>query len=142
MDIQEIDNIEELPPETETLPPLGIFTPAAAPGMIGQSRPESLDQWGNLRLQEEKVIEEIHGQNFIRIFIYKYNEQFFYGFQIKIGKLVRQKKANINDPPMQSTEAAREAARKQIIGICKTGHAIKKLFNDFTVIQYNQPELF
>jgi hypothetical protein len=141
-DIQEIDNIEEPQPETEALPPLGIFAQAGPPGMIGQSRLESLDQWGNFRLQAEKVIEEIHGQNFIKVFIYRYNEQFFYGFQIKIGKLVRQKKANINDPPMQSREAAKEAARKQIIRICKTGHAIKKLFNDFTIIQYNQPELF
>jgi hypothetical protein len=129
-------------PETETSPPLGIFGPAAPPGMIGQSQPDILDQWGNFRLQAVKVIEENHGQNFIRIFIYKYNKQCFYGFQIKIEKLVRQKRANINDPPLRSTEAVRTAAREQIIGICKTGHAIKKAFNDFIVIRYNQPELF
>jgi hypothetical protein len=112
--------------------------------VIGQSRPDSpdYDTWGNIRLKAERIIEENHGQNFIRIFIYKYNEQYFYGFQIKIEKFIRQKKANVDDPPMQSTEAAREAARKQIIKLCKAGHAIKKLFNDFTVIQYNQPELF
>jgi hypothetical protein len=121
-------------------PPLGIFNQAALPGMIG--RPDILDQWGNIRLKAEKVIEETHGQNFIKIFIYKYNGQFFYGFQIKIEKLVRQKKANISDPPLQSTEEARAAAREQIIEICKSGHAIKKAFNDFTVIRYNQPELF
>jgi hypothetical protein len=133
--------IEQPFPEPESpSPDTGLFS--APPAMIGQSRPDTLDQWGNLRLQAEKVIEETHGQNFIKILIYKYNEQYFYGFQIKIEKLVRQKKANIGDPPLQSTEAARAAAREQIIGICKAGHAIKKAFNDFTVIRYNQPELF
>jgi hypothetical protein len=128
--MNEEETPEAPPPET------GLFSGPPA-GETGD-----YDQWGNLRLQAEKIIEENHGQNFIKIFIYKYNGRFFYGFQIRIEKLVRQKRANINDPPMQSTEAAGEAARKQIIGICKTGHAIKKLFNDFTVIQYNQPELF
>jgi hypothetical protein len=133
--------IERPLPETEPPPPeTGLFT--APPGMIGQSRPGGLDQWGNLRLQAEKVIEENHGRNFIKIFIYKYNNQNFYGFQVKIEKLIRQKKANVNDPPLRSTEDARAAAREQIIGICKTGHAIKRAFNDFTVICYNQPESF
>jgi hypothetical protein len=100
------------------------------------------DAWGNIRLQAQKVIEENHGQNFIKILIYQYNKQFFYSFQVKIEKLVRQKRANIGDPPLESTEAARAAARDQIIKICKAGHAIKKAFNDFTVIRYNQPELF
>jgi hypothetical protein len=126
--------------ETTEAPPLGIF----GPGMIGQSCPESpdYDAWGNIRLQAEKVIEENHGQNFIKILIYQYNKQFFYSFQVKIEKFIRQKRANIGDPPLESTEAARAAAREQIIKICKAGHAIKKAFNDFTVIRYNQPELF
>jgi hypothetical protein len=129
-----ISNPEPPPPDT------GLFT--ALPGMIGQSRPNGLNQWGNLRLQAETVIEENHGQNFMKIFIYKYNDKFFYGFQVKIEKLIRQKMANINDPPLRSMEEAGAAAREQIIGICKTGHAIKKAFNNFTVIRYDQPELF
>jgi hypothetical protein len=132
--ILNIDTTDTPPADT------GLFT--AAGGMIGQSCPNGLDQWGNLRLQAEKIIEENHGQNFIKIFIYKYNDQYFYGFQVKIEKLIRQKKANINDPPLQSTDGARAAAREQIIRICKTGHAIKRAFNDFTVICYNQPKLF
>jgi hypothetical protein len=132
--IQNIDTTEPPPPGDR------LFT--APPGMIGQSRSNGLDQWGNLRLEADKVLEENHGKNFIKIFIYKYNNQFFYSFQVKIEKLIRQKKANINDPPLRSTEEARAAAREQIIGICKTGHAIKRAFNDFTVIRYNQPELF
>jgi hypothetical protein len=127
--------------ETPEAPSLGIFGPG---GKIGQSCPENqdYDAWGNFRLQAEKVIEENHGQNFIKILIYQYNKQYFYGFQIKIEKLIRQKKANIGDPPLGSVEAARAAAREQIIELCKMGHAIKKAFNDFTVIRYNQPELF
>jgi hypothetical protein len=59
--------IEQPAPVSEAPPPdTGLFT--VPPGMIGQSRPNGLDQWGNLRLEAEKIIEENHGQNFIKIF--------------------------------------------------------------------------
>jgi hypothetical protein len=136
-----IDTQAIIEEEALEAPPLGIFGPG---GMMDQSCPENpdYDTWGNIRLQAEKVIEENHGQNFIKILIYQYNKEYFYGFQIRIEKLIRQKKANISDLPLGSTEAAREAAREQIIELCKMGHAIKKAYNDFTVIRYNQLELF
>jgi hypothetical protein len=131
----------DLDQETEA-PPLGIFGPD---GVIGQSCPDGpdYDQWGNVRADPVKVIEEAHGENFIKIFIYKApRDSYFFGFQLKIEKVVRQKRANIADQPHRGPESARMAARDMIIDICKKNHGIKRLFADFTVIRYNQPELF
>jgi hypothetical protein len=127
-----------LDPETEA-PPLGIFGPE---GMIGQSCP-NYDQWGNIKADPVKIIEETHGENFIKVFIYKaHGDSYFFGFQLKIDKVVRQKRANIADPHHRGPDSARAAARDMIIDICKKNHGIKRLFADFTVIRYNQPELF
>ena len=128
-----------LDPETGAIPPLGIFSPVPPP-----ESEAGYDQWGNIKADPKKVIEEAHEENFIKIFVYNPppGEAWFFGFQLKIEKVVRQKRANINDPPLRGPDAARLAAREMIVDICKKNHAIKKIFADFTVIRYNQPELF
>ena len=102
----------------------------------------SIDSWGNLKAEPVKIIEENHGDNFIKIFLYEYSGSFFFGFQLKIEKVIRQKKANVADLPLKGPDAARTAAREMIVEICRKNNAIKRLFADFTVIRYNQPELF
>jgi hypothetical protein len=126
--------------EAEAPPPLGIFGAPPAPPPEGES--PDYDQWGNLKINPVKAVEEVHGENFVKIFLYQYRDSFFYGFQLKIEKVVRQKRANIGDPALGGIESARAAAKDQIIDICKRNHGIKRLFADFTIIRYNQPELF
>jgi hypothetical protein len=123
--------LEGPPPDT------GLFTAPPAEAGAGD-----YDTWGNIRLEPVKAAQEAHGENCIRLFVYQYNGAFYFGFQIKIERLVRQKRANIKDIPHNTIEGARSAARNMIIEICKENHAIKKLFADFTVIKYDQPELF
>jgi hypothetical protein len=126
-----LDVLEGPPPDTSL-----FVGPLAAPGG------GDYDTWGNIRLEPVKALDEAHGANFVRVFVYQYQGAFYFGFQVKIERLVRQKKANIKDIPHASMDGARAAARKMIIDICKENHAIKKLFADFTVIKYDQPELF
>ncbi len=129
--------------ETEAPPPLGIFahTAAAAPPE-GEAGAGDYDQWGNIKSAPAQIIEENHGENFVKIFLYRREDSWFFGFQLKIEKTVRQKRANMADPPHRTAESARLAARGIIIDICRKNHGIKRLFADFTVIRYNQPELF
>jgi hypothetical protein len=121
----------EPPPDT------GLFTASPPEAENGDC-----DAWGNIRLDPVKTIEEAHGGNFVKIFIYEYRGAYFFGFQIKIEKVIRQKRANVQDLPLKALEAARKAARGMIIRICKENHVIKRLYTDFAVIGYNQPELF
>jgi hypothetical protein len=126
--------------------PGGSGEPPPDTGLFAVPPPEAesgdCDAWGNIRLDPVETIEEAHGGNFVKIFIYEYRGAYFYGFQIKIEKVVRQKAANVNDAPLKALEAARKAARGMIIRICRENHVIKRLFADFAVIGYNQPELF
>jgi hypothetical protein len=121
----------EPPPDT------GLFA-----GPPPEAENGNCDTWGNIRLAPVKTIEEANGKNFVKIFIYEYRGGYFFGFQIKIEKVVRQRAANVNDLPLKTLEAARGAARGMIVQICKENHVIKRLYTDFTVIGYNQPELF
>jgi hypothetical protein len=123
--------LEGPPPDT------GLFV--ATPPEAGAG---DCDTWGNIRLEPVKTVNETHGENCVHIFVYQLGGAFYFGFQIKIDRVVRQKRANIKDIPHATAEGARAAARNMIIGICKENHAIKKLFADFTVIRYDQPELF
>lgn len=66
----------------------------------------------------------------------------FFGYQLKVDRIIRQKKANIGDRPLESIEAARLAARDEIKGICGSSRFIRDVFDDFSTIIYNQPELF
>ena len=131
-----------LDPEAEAPPPLGIFGPVVEPPP--ESPAPQFDQWGNIKMNPAKIIEESHGENFIKIMLYHdpRGRGWFFGFQLKIEKVIRQKLANITDPPHKGPDTARLAARDMIIDICRKNHGIKRLFADFTVIRYNQPELF
>jgi hypothetical protein len=137
-------DLDETGPDmrAEAPPPLGIFTSPQV--MPPEGEAPDYDQWGNIKTDPIKVVEETHGKNFIKIFIYTApgGNAWFFGFQLKIEKVVRQKLANIADPPLRGRDAAQLAARNMIINICKKNHAIKKIFADFTVIRYNQLELF
>jgi len=119
-------------------PSLGIFNGSRV------SMPESdfYDKWGNLKGTPVKTIEENHGENFIKIFIYQCQDNFYFGFQLKIDRLIRQKRANIADSPMRGADDSRTAAQNLIIEICKKNKVVKKTFAEFTIIRYNQPELF
>ena len=136
--MNEIDDVDDSLDIPEGPPPdTGLFAETPPEPETGD-----YDAWGNLRLEPVNVVQEAHGENVIRIFIYEYNGAFYFSFQIKIEKLVRQKMANVKDMPHTSIERARGAAREMIIGICKENRTIKKLFADFTIITYDQPELF
>jgi len=119
-------------------PSLGIFDGSR----VSMPESEFYDQWGNLKGTPLKVIEEKHGENVVKIFIYEYDAGFFFGFQMKIDKTIRQKRANIGDRPMRGVDEARSAAQKMIIDICKKNKVVKRTFAEFTIIRYNQPELF
>jgi hypothetical protein len=100
------------------------------------------DRWGNLRAAPAEIIEERHYDNFIKIYIHKYNDAFHYGYQVKIETLVEQKAANINNVAHPTPEAARQSAVVEVINICTAHRTARKAFADFTKIRYNQPELF
>jgi len=129
-------------------PSLGIFDGSR----VSMPESEFSDQWGNLKGTPLKVIEEKHGENSVKIFIYEYRSintvangrpaDYYFGFQLKIDRLIRQKRANIADRPMRGVDEARSAAQKMIIDICKKNKVVKKTFAEFTSIRYNQPELF
>jgi hypothetical protein len=99
------------------------------------------DIWGNFNIEPFKTIEEIHGSNFIKVFIFKIDKQFFYGYQLKIDKVVRQKTANINDSSYGTEAAARIAARNELTGLTSEAK-LRRVFITFDKICYNQPELF
>jgi hypothetical protein len=130
-------------PETSRL----IETPAEnAPPVIGAvnipeyARPYC-DIWGNIQKEPVKVLEETHDPNFVKVFIFCTEQGFFYGYQLKFDKLVLQKKANINDVPLQSEKEALNTARSELIA-ATTEKKLLKVFITFDTICYNQPELF
>jgi hypothetical protein len=98
---------------------------------------------GNIRYPPEKVIEERHGNNFIKVFLYEYDGGFLYGYQIKIAGMIRQKAANVNDSIRGSSEAAFTDACKEIQNLCMAKRSVREIFIDFDKIMcYNQLELF
>lgn len=100
------------------------------------------DAWGNLRIPPVKTIEEIHGDNFLKLFIYELDGLFYYGFQLKLGGVIRQKTANIKDVAHKTREAARITGCREIQAIGTANRSVKKVFADFSKIRYDEPELF
>ena len=101
------------------------------------------DTWGNIKKTPVKAIEQVHGPDFIRIYIYQADPGFYFGFQLKLKKLILQKKANIKDEPYKTEDEARQAARRSMITFVSMYS--KKLVDEylaFDKICYNQPELF
>ena len=109
--------------------------PSAPPG-------ESCDTWGNIQGEPLCTVEERHGNGFVRIFIFSAGGRFYYGYQISIGTMVKQKTANINAHSFGSADFARSAASIEIERICNTNKNVKKMFADFIKIRYNQGSLF
>jgi hypothetical protein len=110
--------------------------------IIPIERKEDCDIWGNLRNNPARIIEERHGDNFINLFIYEYEHHFYYGYQLKVGTMIRQKLANVKDKNYPGSDIARVYASAEIKTLCDTNKNVRKLFEDFTKIRYNQPELF
>jgi hypothetical protein len=126
--------VKETPVEIENAAP--IFNPVSIPEA---ARP-LCDTWGNFK-NPLKAIEENHGLNFIKIFIYGYDTRFYYGYQLKLDKMIREKKANITERGENTEERARKAARNELINLT-TETKLRKMFICFDRICYNQPELF
>ncbi|GHU66519.1 hypothetical protein FACS189447_07550 [Spirochaetia bacterium] len=99
------------------------------------------DAWGNFTMNPLKTIEENHDGNFINVFIYQYENCFYYGYQLKLNKIIKQKKASVFDPPIEAEEKARRAAQEDLKRLVSE-RKIKKVFLYFDKICYNQPELF
>ena len=97
---------------------------------------------GVIKAEPVKTIEERHKKNYVKISIYEVSGAFFFGYQLRVDRIIRQKKASISDKALQSAEEARCAARDEIKGICGHSRFIRDVFEDFTIIKYNQGELF
>jgi hypothetical protein len=102
----------------------------------------NFDTWGNLRGEPLRVIEETHGNNFVKVLIYKPNDFFAYGFQLRVGTVIRQKAANIGGAIYKSEGEAREAAGVEIEAICAVNKNSKKYLVEFQNIRYNSYDLF
>jgi hypothetical protein len=102
------------------------------------------DTWGNIKAAPERIIEETHGKNFIKILIFEVDGAFYFGYQFRISRLIRGKTANINGQSYETPGSAITAARKELKGIIfKTkSRGLKMLFANFVKLYYNQPELF
>jgi hypothetical protein len=103
---------------------------------------EECDRWGNLRGEPYQLIDERHGDFFIRIMIYRRGEAFYYGYQLRVGTMIRQRAANMGGEAYRTPAMARMAASIEIEALCGTNKNVKKLFTDFTRIRYNQGSLF
>jgi hypothetical protein len=99
------------------------------------------DIWGNIKKKPVKILEETQGPNFVKVFIFCTEQGFFYGYQLKLDKLILQKKANINDVPLQTEREALNTARNELIAAA-TEKKLLRVFITFDTICYNQPELF
>jgi hypothetical protein len=98
--------------------------------------------FGAITLDPVKSIVESHSKNFVKIFIYECAGRFYFGYQLKVERIIRQKKANVADTSYDKADAARLAAREEIKGICGSNRFIRDILEDFVSIVYNQPELF
>jgi hypothetical protein len=103
---------------------------------------EGFDTWGNLRGDPIRVVEEERGGNFVKVFVYKAGGLFAYGFQLKVGTVIRQRTANIGGAVFKTEGAAREAAGKEVEAICATNKNSRKFFADFQKIRYTDCDLF
>jgi hypothetical protein len=126
--------VVETPAEIENAPI--VFNAVSIPKIARQL----CDTWGNF-INPLRTIEQNHGKNFIKVFIYGFESRFYFGYQFKLEKLIREKRANISDVFYNTEENARKAARSEMTGLV-TETKLKKLFVMFDKICYNQPELF
>ena len=101
------------------------------------------DIWGNIKKTPIKAVEQAYGPNFIRFSVYQADTGYFYGYQLKIKKLILQKEANITDTPHETQDKACRADRNELLSIV-SNYSKKMLgvFFNFDKICYEQPELF
>lgn len=100
------------------------------------------DAWGNIRNDPIKIIEESDDDNFVKVFVYEIDGAFYFGYQINVGKTIRQKAANINDRSFKTKELARIYGCAEVETACNSNKNTRKLFAGFKKIKYAQPELF
>jgi hypothetical protein len=103
---------------------------------------EGTDRWGNFRGDPFLIIEERHGGNFIKIMVYRAGNTYYYGYQVKMGGMIRQQAANAAGEAFSTPDLARMAASQHIEKLCGTNRNTRKLFVDFTRIRYSQGTLF
>jgi hypothetical protein len=99
------------------------------------------NKWGNLTVNPIKVIEENHGHNFIKVLIYAVDGKYYYGYNLKLSKVILQKQAKIQDSPLGTDTAAWDTARSELLQLA-SARKLKETFELFDKIIYNQPELF
>jgi hypothetical protein len=121
--------------------PIENATPVIETAEIPEYARSFCDSGGNIKKEPLKILEESHGPDFIKIFVYHTETGFFFGYQLKLKKLILQKQANIKDTPMEGEMAAIKAARKELTALASENRLIKT-FIMFDTICYNQPELF
>jgi hypothetical protein len=126
--------VVETPVEIENTPL--VFNAVSIP----ESARPLCDIWGNFN-SPMKTIEQNHGNNFIKVFIYSFESRFYFGYQLRLEKLIREKRANVSDIFYGTEEGARKAARDELTSLA-TETKLRKVFITFDIICYNQPELF
>jgi hypothetical protein len=126
--------VVETPAEIDNAPL--VFNAVSIP----ESARQLCDIWGNF-INPLKTIEQNHGNDFIKIFIYGFEGRFYFGYQLKLKRVIREKRANISDVPIDTEEKARKAARDELTSLA-TETKLQKVFTTFDKICYNQPELF
>ena len=103
---------------------------------------EACDAWGCIRNEPVGTISEHIFEDYVKIYIYCVDSKYYYGYHIKIGTMLRQKAASINDRSFGNADHARAAASIEIESVCNTNKNVKSAFADFIRIRYNQGSLF
>ena len=121
--------------------PIENAPPVIDPVEIPEYARSYCDSWGNLRLNPLKTLDQCRGGDFIQITVYKADTGFYYGFKLKLKRLVYQKMANIRDTPHETEGKALRAAQEELLTLVSE-KKLAKTFLLFDKIRYNQPELF
>ncbi len=98
--------------------------------------------WGNCMDPIFDSITERINRGFINISLFNDNGMFFYGYTIRISKIIKSHTASILDKTYDRALDAKRAARNELRTICGTDQKAKKAFSDFTIISYSQLEFF
>ncbi len=102
-----------------------------------------LNKKNNLKPIKVETKKEEHNGNFIEINIYKLNNNFAYGYKIKILKTIRVKVPRQSDYKYTTIQDCLYSARQEIKKKCSYDKKTQKLFIEkFPLIAYNQLELF
>ena len=89
-----------------------------------------------------KQLHERHSDDFIELIIYRLNNFFAYGYKLKIYRIIRQKTPHEAAFIHTSITAALSAAKQDIQKQCNSNRKAKTTLLQFTIVLYNQLELF